>query len=495
MRVAAFLRIDLIVARTCAILARRGYTQESSALAKQIPDDALAAIENAVRRHPGGASAQQVMRALAAPIPLRTLQYRLKSLVARNRLIMDGEGRWARYRMPGAAALAPSDVVAREEAEERAIPLSEAGTSIRDYVRQALEARRPVGYDRKFLDRYHPNVSFYLTGQDRAHLAAVGRPQIAEQPAGTYAKQILNRLLIDLAWNSSRLEGNTYSLLDTKRLIELGEEAEGRAHLEAQMILNHKDAIEFLVSAADEIGFNRYTVLNLHALLANNLLADPTAAGRLRYVAVGIERSAFHPLEVPQLIEECFDQILATAAAIADPFEQAFFVMVQLPYLQPFDDVNKRVSRLAANIPFIKENLSPLSFADVPRRSYTEAMLGVYELNKIDLLKDVFIWAYERSAARYAAVRQSLGEPDPFRLRYREQLREIIADLVRSRLARKDAAARIAAWSAKEIDPGDRQRFAEVVEAELTSLHEGNFARYRIRPSEFAAWRQVWEAR
>ena len=169
--------------------------------------------------------------------------------------------------------------------------------------------------------------------------------------------------------------------------------------------------------------------------------------------------------------------------------------MVQLPYLQPFDDVNKRVSRLAANIPLIRGNLSPLSFADVPRQTYTEAVLGVYELNKIDLLKDVFIWAYERSAARYAAVRQSLGEPDPFRLRYREQLRDLIADLVRARVGRKDAAARIAAWSKKEIDPGDRERFAEIVEAELIGLHEGNFARHRIRPSEFAAWRQVWEAR
>ena len=168
--------------------------------------------------------------------------------------------------------------------------------------------------------------------------------------------------------------------------------------------------------------------------------------------------------------------------------------MVQLPYLQPFDDVNKRVSRLAANIPFIKGNLSPLSFADVPRQTYTEAVLGVYELTKIDLLKDVFIWAYERSAARYAAVRQSLGEPDPFRLRYREQLRELIADLVRARVSRKDAAARIAAWSQKEIDPDGRRRFAELAETELISLHEGNFARYRIRPSEFAAWRQVWEA-
>ena len=104
---------------------------------------------------------------------------------------------------------------------------------IRDYVSQAPQARKPVGYDRNFLDRYRPNSSSYLTEQDRTHLATVGRLQIADQPAGTYAKQILNRLLIDLAWNSSRLEGNTYSLLDTKRLIELGEEAEGRAHLEA----------------------------------------------------------------------------------------------------------------------------------------------------------------------------------------------------------------------------------------------------------------------
>ena len=460
-------------------------------MANQIPKEALTAIEAVVRRHLNGVSAPEILRALPAPIPPRTLQYRLKHLVTRNRLIMYGDGRWARYRVLDAAV----DGMVQENANEPVVPLSEAGASIRDYVRQATEARKPVGYDRKFLDLYRPNVSFYLTEQDRAHLTAVGRQQITEQPAGTYAKRILSRLLIDLSWNSSRLEGNTYSLLDTKRLIELGQEAEGRAHLEAQMILNHKDAIEFLVSAADEIGFNRYTILNLHAHLANNLLADPTAAGRLRYIAVGIERSTFHPLEVPQLIEESFDQILATAAAITDPFERAFFVMVQLPYLQPFDDVNKRVSRLAVNIPLIKANLSPLSFADVARQTYTEAVLGVYELTKIDLLKDVFIWAYERSAARYSAVRQSLGEPDPFRFRYREQLRELIADLVRARVSRKQAAARIAAWSQKEIDPDGRRRFAELAETELISLHEGNFARYRIRPSEFAAWRQVWEAR
>ena len=301
----------------------------------------------------------------------------------------------------------------------------------------------------------------------------------------------MNRLLIDLSWNSSRLEGNTYSLLDTTRLIELGEAAEGRDRLEAQMIVNHKEAIEFLVNDAEAIGFNRYTILNLHGILAQNLLPDPGAPGRLRRMGVGIGKSTFHPLELQQLIEECFNEVLEKAAAIEDPFEQALFAMVQLPYLQPFDDVNKRVSRLSANIPFIKLNLSPLSFIDVPRAVYMDAILGVYELNKIDLLRDVFIWAYERSAARYAAVRQSLGEPDPFRFKHKAALRQIVGEVVRGRMDRKTAAAYITAWVEKNgIPEPEREKFRDMAESELVSLHEGNFARYQIRPSEFEAWQQ-----
>lgn len=464
-------------------------------MARRIGEQHLTAIEDAVRRHPEGTTAQQVAGALPGDIPLRTLQYRLKYLADHKRLIKEGEGRWAKYRPPpaghGLEATAPATA---EEPVESALPLSKAGEDIRNHVRQPVTARTPAGYNRSFLDSYRPNVSSYLSQEERAHLRQVGTPAAGDQPAGTYAKQILNRLLIDLSWNSSRLEGNTYSLLDTRRLIDFGQEAEGKERLEAQMILNHKDAIEFLVGSAEEIGFNRYTILNLHALLANNLLADTTAAGRLRRIAVGIEKSAYHPLEVPQLIEECFDQILATAAAIKDPFEQAFFVMAQLLYLQPFDDVNKRVSRLAANIPLIRENLSPLSFTDVPRSAYTDAMLGVYELNRIELLKDVFVWAYERSAARYAAVRQSLGEPDPFRLRHRAALREIIGEVVRGRMDRRTAAAHLAAWTREKIEPGEHEQFRDVAEGELLGLHEGNFARYQIRPSEFAAWQQVWNA-
>jgi len=463
-------------------------------VARRIQEEDLQAIEEAVRGHPQGVSAQQIADALEPAPPRRTLQYRLKSLVDEGRLVMEGEGRWARYLAPQIVeAVGVAAGRAQVQAEgEALLPLSAAGAEIQKAVRKPREARKPVGYNRTFLDSYRPNESFYLSAEERAHLREVGTPKIAVQPAGTYAKQILNRLLIDLSWNSSRLEGNTYSLLDTKRLIDFGEEAQGKERLEAQMILNHKDAIEFLIREADEIGFNRYTILNLHALLANNLLADPDAAGRLRHIGVGIERSVFHPLEVPQQIEECFDQILASASAITDPFEQAFFVMVQFPYLQPFDDVNKRVSRLSANIPLIKGNLSPLSFEGVPRGAYTDAVLGVYELNRVELLKDVFIWAYGRSAERYAAVRQSLGEPDPFRLRHRTALREVIGAVIKGRMDKRQASAHLKSWTQTHIDSKEREQFREIAESELLSLHEGNFARYQIRPGEFTAWREAW---
>ena len=416
-------------------------------MARHVPEESLQEIEEVLRQHPEGRTASQIAGALTSPPPRRTLQYRLKSLVDSKRLIMEGTDRWARYRLPRTVDVAFRAVSGSPTVSVRAevLPsLSTPGNEIREYVRQPLAARRPVGYDRAFLDSYwsdHP----YLSQAEREHLQEVGRPAIADQPAGTYARQILNRLLIDLSWNSSRLEGNTYSLLDTMQLLELGEEAEGKQRLEAQMILNHKEAIEFLVDEAGGIGFNRHTILNLHALLADNLLADSRAAGRLRHIAVGIDGSVSYPLEMPALIEECFDQILATAAAISDPFEQAFFVMVQLPYLQPFDDVNKRVSRLAANIPLIKTNLAPLSFEDVPRELYTEAILSAYEMKRIELLRDVFIWAYGRSAARYAAVRQSLGEPDPFRLQHRSSLREVVGAVVRERMNKKRATAYVAA--------------------------------------------------
>jgi DNA-binding Lrp family transcriptional regulator len=455
--------------------------------------DQVEALKTALAAIPDGAALQQLAPAAAAlDISRNTLIRRLKEMVDAGIILKTGASRAARYRLPQPAAPAqapaapPLPVV---------VPLSAAGTEIKTLVSRPLALRDPVAYDRNFLERYRPNETAYLTAAEREKLAHLGRTAKPDEAAGTHAQEILNRLLIDLSWNSSRLEGNTYSLLDTERLIEAGEAAEGKDAAEAQMILNHKAAIEFLVQSAAEINFNRTTVLNLHALLADNLLRDPDAAGRLRTIGVGITGSVFHPLAVPQLIEECFNQILATAAAIRDPFEQAFFVMVQMPYLQPFDDVNKRVSRLSANIPLIRRNLAPLSFVDVPKDLYTQAMLGVYELNRTELLKDVFLWAYERSARRYAAVRQTLGEPDPFRLRHRVAIKSVVAEVIKAPMGKKEAAKFIAAWAEGNIERPERGRFTEAVETELLALHEGSFARFQVRPSEFAEWQKVWNAK
>ena len=460
-------------------------------MAKQIAKEELVAIENALSAYPEGAGLREIANVIKPRLADRALQYRLRHLVSEKRVTMEGERRWVKYRLASMQKKKAEEPSTEKDAEAL-LPLSSTSKGIRKYLRQPSTARKPVGYSREFLDRYRPNKTFYLSATDRARLAEAGKSNFEIEAAGTYAKQILNRLLIDLSWNSSRLEGNTYSLLDTRRLIEFGEEAQGRDRLEAQMIINHKDAIAFLVNAAQDIGFNRYTILNLHGILAHNLLADQSAAGRLRHIAIGIEKSTFLPLALPQLIEEQFNELLVKASAIEDPFEQALFSMVQLPSLQPFDDVNKRVSRLAANIPFIKRNLSPLSFVDVPRTMYTDAVLAIYELNKIDLLKDVFMWAYERSAARYVAVRQSIGEPDPFRFKYSSAIRQLIGDVVRNRMDRRTAGAHIASWVKSNIAAEDRERFREMAEAELLGLHEGNFARYQIRPSEFAAWQTLW---
>lgn len=163
-----------------------------------------------------------------------------------------------------------------------------------------------------------------------------------------------------------------------------------------------------------------------------------------------------------------------------------------MPYLQPFEDVNKRVSRLAANIPLNHRNLAPLSFVDVPEDIYIRGLLAVYELNRMELLKDVFLWAYERSAARYATVRQTLGEPDLFRLKYRQDIRRFITKIVSAGMGKK-AADDFIKDNAKNTPENDRAKFIEYVETELVSLHEGNFARYYITPSEFSQWKETWD--
>jgi hypothetical protein len=452
---------------------------------RKIPEAELDHMLEVIAQFPDGASLEDISSKLTFSLARRTLQYRLSSLVKAGRIILKGNTRAGVYIL----AERESKIV-KPLANDR-ILLSTAAELIQSEVARPLQARKPVSYSRAFLDAYSPNRTFYLSESMRKHLLQLGKTD-GDRPAGTHARVIFNRLLIDLSWNSSRLEGNTYSLLETERLIALGEAAVGKNSEETQMILNHKTAIEFLVESANDREIRRHTILNLHSLLADNLLISQ-ACGSLRRIAVGIGGSVYKPLDIPQLVHECFEKIIHLANQIQDPFEQAFFLMVQLPYLQPFEDVNKRVSRLAANIPLIQENLCPLSFVGVAEQSYINGLLGVYELNRIELLSEVFIWAYERSCALYSTARKTLGEPDPFRQKYRDAVYEVVSEIVRNNLDKNHAVAFIKRRMVELLPIQDQSRFMEVVETELMSLHSGNIARYRLRPSEFDTWQLTWK--
>ncbi len=465
------------------------------------PTEELQQIEAIVAAHPAGigiSGIEAAMQRQHGQVPhRRTLQRRLQKLVDAQRLTTEGDSIALIYKLasvqgasqPVALTGGIGSSSAVSGALEEYVPLSPEGAALRDQVRRPLMHRRPVGYHRAFLDSYQPGTTFYLPEALRRQLHEMGRTPASERPAGTYARDILDRLLVDLSWASSKLEGNTYNRLDTQNLIAFGQVAQGKDAIETQMILNHKQAIEMLIEDADAVGFDAFTFQNLHAVLSQDLMRDPNASGRLRRRPVEIAGTVFHPLALPQVIEDCFALLLVKAAAVPDPFEQAFFLMVQLPYLQPFEDVNKRVSRIGANLPLIQHNLCPLSFIDVPERAYIEGTLAVYELNQVALLRDVFVWAYERSCQRYLAITQTMVEPNPLKIQYREALINAVQAVVRGLLPIQPAV--VAELAQAHAAATDQTAFADLLTTALRQLHEGSIARYRLRRSEYLAWAQI----
>jgi Fic family protein len=140
----------------------------------------------------------------------------------------------------------------------------------------------------------------------------------------------------------------------------------------------------------------------------------------------GITHSSYHPLEDQYEIEEEFGILIAKAAAITDPFEQSFFLLVHIPYLQAFDDVNKRTSRIASNIPLLKADLAPMSFFTMDDDAYIDALIGTYELNNVALLREVYVDAYIASAENYKTLRVEVESPEKAALAYREFVREAV---------------------------------------------------------------------
>lgn len=417
----------------------------------------------------------------------------LAELVSQGSVQVEGRARATRYRLADVVEAGSLHRVAEPEAAWGASGRDDAvrgevggqrpawtpsSIALRDRLSTAPTARAPVTYQRDFVDAYKPNQSSLLPPQVSQALMDSGR--LPEQlPAGTYARKVLEQLLIDLSWSSSRLEGNRYSLLDTEQLFRSGRAATDH---DGVMLLNHKAAIEFLVDAVPTQGLTTGLLQNLHAILLRDLLPDLRSLGAVRTRIVNISGSAFVPAQDPHLLREMFERIVGKAQSIKNPIEAAFFLWVNLAYLQPFEDGNKRVSRLAANIPLMLYNHAPLSFVDVDRQDYALAMMGVYEFRDVSMAADLFAWTYRRSQAKYRVVLEAMGAPDPFRMAHRERLNQAILMVVRERRSTADAI------HAMDLPADDTGRFRRMLEDELASLEDYNCARYRLQPRETAEW-------
>lgn len=267
------------------------------------------------------------------------------------------------------------------------------------------QQRPEVAYRPELLENYAPNQSFLLSTEQRAELWQVGQIAGASSlETGKNYTRLISTLLIDLAHASSNLENVPISWLDTKTLLEFGERPEGLNETELTIVLNHKAAITHLATHVTAMSFSKRDLFDLHALIAEGLIAESSAVGTLRSRVVRFADSRYLPPDNPHLLKEAFELFCEKAVQITDPFEQAFFAMTFLPYLQPFQDGNKRTSRLSMNIPLLQHQLAPFSFADLRKRDYMFGLLAFYERGRHTFLAEAFVKAYQKTAPRYAEL-------------------------------------------------------------------------------------------
>ncbi|EJJ8281504.1 Fic family protein [Salmonella enterica] len=264
--------------------------------------------------------------------------------------------------------------------------------------------REPVRYNPALLENYRPDSTFLLSDGQLLTLEKAGQVEgiMEAQEKGKLYDRVLVSLLIDLTHASSNLENVPISWLDTRTLIEFGERPDGLTEQQMRIVMNHKAAISYLREHASTLSLSRRDLFDIHSLIIDSLLGDVSAAGRLRTVVVRFDDSRYLPPDNPHQLNEVFEMFCEKVAAISNPYEQAFFTMAFIPYLQPFQDGNKRVSRIGMNIPLVKNALAPFSFADIRRRDYTFGLLAFYERGRHHFLAKAFTEAYGKSAGRYA---------------------------------------------------------------------------------------------
>lgn len=326
-------------------------------------------------------SSKQIYDEVQLNVGYATVKRILTKLLSENLITTEGKGKGTKYRVSvGFKLLYPVSLSQyfEKEVDEREIKNSYDFSLIKDVLSNVT--------------LFNPEELEHLT-----YLQETFRRKSRELTEAGYKKE-MERLAIDLSWKSSQIEGNTYSLLETERLLKEKETAQGKTRDEATMLLNHKDAMDFIVNNPDYIEpLTIARIEDIHSILIKELGVDRN----IRRSRVGISGTNYKPLDNEYQIKEAIEEMCKLINQRDLVFEKALLLLVLLSYIQPFSDGNKRTARIISNAILIKNKYCPISFRTVDSIEYKKAMLLFYEQNNISAFKEIFINQFEFAVNTY----------------------------------------------------------------------------------------------
>ncbi|MCB9032716.1 MAG: Fic family protein [Chitinophagales bacterium] len=332
-------------------------------------------------RKNGGSSSKDIFEGISASYSYATLKRNLTKLIADNYLVAQGKGRGTKYFLsPAFEIIQPINIdkYYEKEIDERQIK----ETFNFELVNEILNKNNV--FTQNELEKLNLLQKEYESN-------------IKDLSATDYQKE-LERLAIDLSWKSAQIEGNTYSLLETERLLKEKQTASGKTKEEAVMLLNHKDALDFIIENKDYL--NPLTVSKIEDI-HNILIKELGVERNLRKRRIGISGTNYKPLDNEFQILEALKEACNVINNKKVVFEKALLALVLISYIQPFMDGNKRTARIVSNSILINYNYCPLSFRTVDSIDYKKAMLLFYEQNNISNFKDIFIEQFEFAVRTY----------------------------------------------------------------------------------------------
>lgn len=333
-----------------------------------------------LRLHPL-ASRTELMQGTATTASAATVKRALADAVAGGLVETVGRGPATRYRLtPQAHVTLPFDTAAY-------------------FLREVDERQVQTAFNFDLIPRVLPRVQFFTDDESRrlAALQHTFRRHVDAMTDAEYRRE-MERLGIDLSWKSSQIEGNTYSLLETERLLREQQTAAGKSREEATMLLNHKEALDFVLDNPAYLSpLSVHKIEDIHSILIRGLGVERN----IRHRRVGITGTNYRPLDNEFQIREAMDDTCRLINDRDDVFEKALLALVLLSYIQPFGDGNKRTARITSNALLIAHGYCPLSFRSVDSVDYKKAMLVFYEQNNISPFKQIFIEQFDFAVRTY----------------------------------------------------------------------------------------------